>query len=86
MSVFDLEAMILSLVNDETLMRADNMAEGYDYLTGHSTNTNNICGEIHTGDSWEIAHRYFCGNEPKNMPIALVVFGDKSHLDLHGAL
>ena len=85
-SVFDLEAMILSIINDETLMRPENMADGYDYLTGRSTNTSDVCGEVHTGDSWERARHYYCGEEEKNMPIALIVFGDKSHLDLHGSL
>ena len=85
-SVFDLEAMILSLLQDETLMRDENIAEGCDYFTGRSKETSNLCGEVHTGESWERARNYFCGDIEKNMPIALIVFGDKSHLDLHGSL
>ena len=41
-SVFNLESMILSIINDETLMRSENMAEGYDYLSWRGTNTNNV--------------------------------------------
>jgi hypothetical protein len=29
---------------------------------------------------------FFCGDDPRNMPLALVIFGDKAHLDLHGTL
>jgi hypothetical protein len=39
------------------------------------------------GDAWEPARKRFCGDKnPMNIPIALVIFGDKSHLDLHGCL
>jgi hypothetical protein len=44
-------------------------------------------GEIHTGDAWEPAQQQFCGDDkPINMLIALVIFADKSHLDLRGSL
>jgi len=44
---------------------------------------------IHTGDEWIPAHNHYCqsdDNLPNGMPVALVIFGDKSHTDLHGAL
>ena len=85
-SVFDLEAMILSLLMDETLKRDEHMAEGYDYFIRNTKETSNLCGEVHTGELWECVRNYLCGDEDKNMPIALIVFGDKSHLDLHGSL
>jgi hypothetical protein len=43
-------------------------------------------GEIHTGDAWKPARKHFCGDAPSNMPLALVVFENKSHLDLHRTL
>ena len=43
-------------------------------------------GEIHTGDALEPARRHYCGGEGKCMPLSLVVFGDKTHTDLHGSL
>jgi hypothetical protein len=33
-----------------------------------------------------LARNHFCGENPNNMPLALVIFGDNSHLDLHGSL
>ncbi len=83
-AVFDLEAMIVSLLPDERLMSMENFAEGLNVLTGKPEGVNNDLGEIHTGDAWKPACRRFCGDVPHNMPTALVVFADKSHLDLHG--
>jgi hypothetical protein len=58
-TVFSLEAMILSLLLDDSIMHPDNIAEGYDLLTGKSTGPNDHYGEIHTGDAWEPAvHHY----------------------------
>jgi hypothetical protein len=43
-------------------------------------------GEVHTGDSWLPARdRCYCQNKT-GMPVELIVFGEKSHTDLHGAL
>ena len=85
-SVFNLKAMILSLLLDDNLMTPENLAQGYDIFTGTSSQPDDVYGEIHTGDAWEPARRRFCGDDPRNMPVALVVFGDKSHFDLHGTL
>ena len=54
-SLFDIEHMILSLLSDESLMKDENLAPGYDIFTGdvdenHTHNQN--YGEIHTGDAW----------------------------------
>ncbi len=84
-SIFDLETMIMSLLSDSRLMQPKNMAPGYDVFTGKSVGCEVRYVEIHTGDSWEPAHQHFCGDHPMNMPIALVIFGDKAHLDLHGS-
>ncbi len=45
-------------------------------------------GEIHSGDSWLPARDRFCPckENESNMPVGLIVFEDKSHTDLHGAL
>jgi hypothetical protein len=89
MSIFDLETMIMSLLTDLTLMQPMNIAPGYDIFTGRSVGhqEDDRYGEINTGDPWEPAHKHFCGDHhPMNMPITLVIFGDKSHLDLHGSL
>ncbi len=79
----------MSLLTDPTLMQPKNIAQGYDLFTGkcERNNTDDSYGEIQTGDAWEPARQHFCGNDnPINMPIVLVIFGDKSHLDLHGSL
>ena len=85
-STFDVEAMILSLLHDEELMKEENLAPGYDLHTGKSVGDESHYGEIHTGDAWEPARKHFCGDHPQNMPIALIIFGDKSHFDKHGVL
>jgi hypothetical protein len=85
--VFDLEAQIMSLLLDESLMHPDNLAEGYDIFTGKATGPCLHYGEIHTGDAWEPARKHFCGDDyTSNMPVALVVFGDESHFDQKGTL
>ncbi len=87
-SIFYLETMIMSLLTDPMLMHPKNIAPGYDIFTGKSVGCQDGRHvKIHTGDAWEPARKRFCGdNNPMNMPIALVIFGDKSHLDLHGSL
>jgi hypothetical protein len=85
-AVFSLEAMILSLLLDDSIMHPDNIAEGYDLLTGKSIGPNNHYGEIHTGDAWKPAVHHYCGNDPRNVPIALVIFANESHFDSKGTL
>ena len=89
--VFDIKSMIINLLNDQTLMNKKNLAEGYNIFTGDIDNnhlSNTKFGEVHTGDAWLPARNRHCGSTEKGeyMPIALVVFGDKSHTDLHGSL
>ncbi len=78
--VFNLEVMILSLLLDENLMHPNNIAEGYDIFTGKGSEPDDFYGEIHTGDAWEPARKHFCGDDPSNMPLALVGFGDTSYI------
>ncbi len=68
-------------------MNEKNFAEGYNVLTGKVENhpVNNIYGQVHTGDAWLPARKRYCQNET-DMPAEVIVFGDKSHTDLHGAL
>jgi hypothetical protein len=85
--VFNIKYMIKSLLTDPKLMNDQHFPNGYNVLTGEVTNedTNNKYGEIHTGDAWIPARDRYCKNE-NDMPVALIVFADKSHTDLHGAL
>ncbi len=68
-------------------MNKKNFAEGYNVLTGKVDNhpTNNKYRELHTGDAWRPARDRYCQNKT-DMPVGLIVFGDKSHTDLHEAL
>ncbi len=87
--VFNAKTMILSLLHDPTLMRPENFAAGYDIFTGAELvgyDSNNNYGEVHTGDAWMPALSRYCGRKGDYMPVALIMFGDKSHTDLHGAL
>jgi hypothetical protein len=56
-------------------------------LTGKVDNhpANNKYEEVHTGDAWLPAGDKYCQNKT-DMPVGLIVFGDKFHTDLHGAL
>ena len=85
-SVFDIEAMILSLLKDDELMKEENLVPGYDLHSGKPTSPSDHYGEVHTGDAWEPARSYYCGDYSQNMPLALILFVDKSHFDLHGSL
>jgi hypothetical protein len=71
---------------DERLMTPENIAHGYDLFTGKSVGDVHHLGEIHMGDAWQPARQRFGGDDRHNMPLGLVVFADKSHLDLHGSL
>jgi hypothetical protein len=69
-------------------MKESNFAEGYNVLTGEvliDHPNNKKYSEIHTGDAWSPARTRYCLNA-NDMPVALIVFVDKTHTDLHGAL
>jgi hypothetical protein len=88
--VFNTKQMIISLLTDKSLMTDMNFAEGYNVLTGE-VDINNPCNskyrEVYTGDAWLPARNRYCLlAERPTMPVALIVFGDKSHTDLHGTL
>ena len=92
--VFDARAMIMDILNNSDLMKEENFADGYDIFTGnvdenHEANKN--YGEINTGDEWlpSLFIEYYCqrhNNFTNNMPIGIIIFGDKFHTDLHGTL
>jgi hypothetical protein len=88
--MFNIREMIISLLTDHSLMNESNFAEGYNVLTGevdinHPSNAK--YGKIHTGDAWLPARDRYCTlTEGPVMPVGIIVFGDKSHMDLHGTL
>jgi hypothetical protein len=84
---FDTKHMIISLLSDPSVMNDKNFAEGYNVLTGEVDNhpANIKYGEVHTGDAWLPARDRYCQNKT-DMSVGLIVFGDKCHTDLHGAL
>jgi hypothetical protein len=90
-SVFDIKDMIISMLTNKTLMMESNFAESYNVLTGH-VDMMNPCnlkyGEVHTEEAWLPARTNYCGGNggKTTMPVALIVFGDNSHTDFHGAL
>ncbi len=85
--VFDIKHLIISILSNPSIMNEKNCAEGNNVLTGKVDNhpANNKYGEVHTGDAWLPARDRYCRNKT-DMPVGLIVFGDKSHTDLHGAL
>jgi hypothetical protein len=85
-----MKEMLTSLLTDQTIMVDTNFAEGYNVLTG-GVDVNNPSkdnyGEVHTGDAWIPTRDRHCSNpQGPIMPVGLIVFGDKSHTDLHGTL
>jgi hypothetical protein len=69
-------------------MTDSNFAKGYNVFTGE-VDMNNPCnpkyGKVHTGYAWLPARNRYCTvTEQQTMPVVLIVFGDKSHTDLHG--
>ena len=53
--VFDIKAMIISLLSDNSLMDKNNFAEGYNIFNGDvdaNHPSNSKYGEVHTGDAW----------------------------------
>ena len=90
--VFDAKSMILDLLTDQNLMNNANIAEGYDIFSGDvdpNNPSNQKYSEAHTGDEWLPARDRFCSSPDdthNDMPVALIIFGDKSHTDLHSAL
>jgi hypothetical protein len=79
--------MIISVLSGPSVMNEKNFAVEFNVLTDEVYNhpANNKYGEVHTGDAWLPARNRYCQNET-DMPVGLIVFGDKSHTDLHGAL
>jgi hypothetical protein len=88
--VFDIKEMLTSLLTDQTIMVDTNFADGYDVLTGDldvNNPTNDKYGEVCTGDAWIPARDRYCSNpQGPTMSVGLIVFGDKSHTNLHGTL
>ncbi len=90
--VFKAKSMILNLFTNKITMDKSNIAEGYNVFTGNVDDghtANKQYGEIHTGDAWLPACNRFCtpnNDNNNNMPVGLIIFGDTSHTDLHGAL
>jgi hypothetical protein len=85
--VFDVKAVILSMLHDTRRMQSSNFASGYDVFTGKCTNEdNNYLNEIHTGELWDIVRDHYCHGCENAFPLALVCFYDKTHTNLHVSL
>ncbi len=90
--VFGAKLMILNILTNPICMQESNFAsEGYNVFTGYvdeNHDENKRYSEIHTGNALLPARDKFCNpnDNRDNMPVGLIVFGDKSHTDLHGTL
>ena len=83
---FDVKTMLLSVLNDPTRTKKENIAPNYDIFTGKPIEPSDNLDEIHTGWAWEQARQFYCGNDPDVMPLGLICFYDKTHSDLYGSL
>jgi hypothetical protein len=83
--IFDAKHIIKSLLTNPSLMKESNFTEGYNVLMGEVLRghpENKKYSEVRTGDAWKPAMKRYC----QNVPVALIVFANKTHTDLHGAL
>ncbi len=86
MPVFNVKAVLLSILHDPNKMQHHNFASGYDLFTGKSTIPVTHYDEIHTGDLWSSARNHYCGDDPNAFPLGLVCSYDKAHTNLFGSL
>ena len=67
-------------------MQQEIFAPDYDAFTGKPTTPITHFGEVHTGESFEPARAKYCADDPTNMPCPLILFYDKTFVDLHASL
>ncbi len=72
--VFNVKAVLLSILHDPIKMQHHNFASGYDLFTGKSTIPVTHYDEIHTGDIWSSARKHYCGEDPNAFPLGWFVF------------
>ena len=85
-SVFDLEAQIVSLLTNPDLMKEEHLAPGLDIFSGKEIGESDSFGEIHTGTAWATAVAQHVVEGSDEMPVGIILYGDKSHFDTHGGL
>jgi hypothetical protein len=85
--IFNVKAVILSILQDPKRMQQQHFAPGYDIFSGKPTEPNTAyLHEIHTGALWKPARDFYCGDNDAVFPLGLMCFYDKTHTDLYGAL
>ena len=71
--VFDVKAVLLSILHDPQRMRYENFALNYyDVLLGKPTQAGTNYDEIHTGNLWSTACDDYCSNDPDSFLLGLV--------------
>ena len=84
-AVYNLESIVRHILHNKDIMKKENFAEGYDIFTGKPTSPSTHYGEMHTGLAFEQARQKYCGDDPNAFAFPLVLFYDKSHVDMSGA-
>ena len=77
--VFDTIEVITHFFSDKRLFCKSNIAEGYDFWTG-LTKESEVYGEVHTGTKWKEARDHYVG-ETGQVPLGLIGFYDKTTTD-----
>ena len=80
---FDLKAMVQSLLDDESIYKAENFLPNFDVMEGPE-NYDHV-GDVHTGSAWRSAHERMC-TEPEDILCPLILFIDRTPTNLHGQL
>ena len=73
-AVFDLRGQVLSILQNNQLTQPHNFAPDYDIFTGKPTPPIKHYGEVHICDSFEPACAKYCGDDPCNMPLPMILF------------
>jgi len=85
-AVFGLRAQFLSILHNNQLMQPKHFAPDYDIFAGKLTSPITHYREVNTGDSFETDCAKYCGHDPYNMPFPMILFYDKTYVDIHGSL
>ena len=80
--MFDVKAVLLSILHDPQRMRYENFAMNYDVFLGKPTQTVTHYNEIHTGNLWSTACDFYCSDDPNSFPLGLVCFYAVSYTHL----
>ena len=94
-TTFDVEEILISLLSDRNLMTPDNL-QGHgenndlfappsvDFPLKEGDEDDYLCGDINTGRISVLTHKHLVTNPQLDVPVGVILFVDKTHVDTHG--